>query len=156
GYALVHRKTSPGSACFYASYACRLTVPLSFNFLMFLPRDVAHDSTFYKFLGESINLTPLGEGFSTFFPILILLPIGATFFNVYGKVKQYLGFDTLDESEDEEALFTSGGWREGRTLIEQELGGGSYGVLGTPTSRGIGGERSPVGRRIERGRGERR
>src|SRR5690606_11558090 len=31
-----------------------------------------------------------------------------------------------------------------------------YGVLGTPTSRGIGGERSPVGRRIERGRGERR
>ncbi|RPA88174.1 hypothetical protein BJ508DRAFT_410048 [Ascobolus immersus RN42] len=156
GYALVHRKTSPGSACFYASYACRLTVPLSFNFLMFLPRPVAHGSTFYAFLGSSINLTPLGEGFSKFFPILILLPIAATLFNFYGKVKTYLGFDTLDESEDEEELFTSGGWREGRTLIEQELGGGSYGVLGTPAGRGLGGERSPVGARIERGRGERR
>lgn len=78
--------------------------------------------------------------------MLILLPIAATTFNFYGKVKTYLGFDSgFEESEDEEALFGSGGWREGRNLIEQELGGGSFGVLGAPAgSSGISRARSPV------------
>ncbi|KAL7270539.1 hypothetical protein RUND412_006746 [Rhizina undulata] len=121
-YALVRRMTSGSSACFYASYAARLTVPLAYNFITFLPAEIAEKSVFYDFLGKLINLTPLGEGFGNFFPILILWPVCATLFNFYGKVQEWFGFGSLDE-DDEGEEFGIGGWREGRDLIQREIHG---------------------------------
>ncbi|EWC43441.1 hypothetical protein DRE_07582 [Drechslerella stenobrocha 248] len=122
GYALVRRRTSGSSACFYASYACRLTVPLSYNFTNFLPATIVKESVFYDFFGRSINLQGLGKGFSDWFPILVLVPVGLTLFGFYGKVKGWFGFGSgmLEEDEDEVAL--GGGWRYGRDLIEREIG----------------------------------
>lgn len=122
-HALVKRTTSGSSACFYASYAARLTVPLAYNFTGLLHPVVAKDTVFFAFLGKLINLTPLGEGFDGFFPMLILLPVVATGFGVYGWVKSTFGLgDVLaDDEDDEDGL---GGWREGRDLIERELQGG--------------------------------
>ncbi|GAB7353038.1 hypothetical protein MBLNU459_g3592t1 [Dothideomycetes sp. NU459] len=120
--ALVRRQTYAESACWYSLQVAKLTVPLSFNFITMMPRDIYQETTFYKFLGKLIDLTPLGEGFSAFFPILVLLPVCATLFNLYGKIKNVVGFGVLEaEDENDQSGFGTGGWREGRVLIEREL-----------------------------------
>ncbi|KAL8801625.1 MAG: hypothetical protein Q9200_006886, partial [Gallowayella weberi] len=122
--ALVKRNTYGESATWYAGQVAKLTVPLAYNFLTFLPPDVHRETTFYKFLGQLINLTPLGKGFDFFFPIFILVPVCATLFNLYGRVKGVFRFDIVkDEDKEEEetaAAGGGGGWREGRRLIERE------------------------------------
>jgi hypothetical protein len=100
--ALVKRNTYSESACWYAGQIAKLTVPLAYNFLTFLPRDIHQNSTFYNFLGRAINLTPLGTWFDYLFPICILLPVCATLFNLYGKIKNVLGFGILEDDEGEE------------------------------------------------------
>lgn len=134
--ALVRRNTYGESAIWYSGQIAKLTVPLAYNFVTFLPPDVHRKTTFYHFLGILVNLTPLGKGFDYFFPILILLPVCATFFNLYGRVKSVFGFGLLDDDGDEESQsrFETRGWREGRDLIEQELNGRSR--SGASTSSG--------------------
>jgi hypothetical protein len=97
-------------------------------------------SGFHKFLGKLIDLSPLGKGFSSFFPIFILVPVMATAFGLYGKIKNICGFGDLLEDEDEDGAggyAGTGSWREGRALIERELqgnGGGSLGLAQRTTS----------------------
>ena len=124
--ALVRRNMYGESATWYSGQIAKLTVPLAYNFVTFLPPDVHRETTFYHFLGRLVNLTPLGKGFDYFFPILILFPVCATLFNLYGRAKSVFGFGVL-EDDDEENFSRSGtsGWREGRDLIERELGGTS-------------------------------
>ncbi|KAI9833016.1 MAG: hypothetical protein M1819_003848 [Sarea resinae] len=149
--ALVRRNTYGESACWYATQTAKLTVPLSYNFVTFMPFDVYHNTTFYHFLGRLIDLTPLGKGFDYFFPMLILIPVLATLFNLYGKVKRLFGFgvfDAVPEEDDQGNLtnpsgFGTGGWREGRDLIDRELHGASSG-LGLASRTGSGAS-SPVG-----------
>ena len=131
--ALVRRNTYGESATWYSGQIARLTVPLAYNFVTFLPPEVHRETTFYHFLGRLVNLTPLGENFDYFFPILILIPVCATFFNLYGRVKSVFGFGIVEDDEE------IGGWREGRDLIERELNGRSR--LGL--SAGTGGTSSP-------------
>ncbi|KAL4919297.1 LMBR1-like membrane protein-domain-containing protein [Aspergillus aurantiobrunneus] len=131
--ALVRRNTYGESACWYASLVARLTVPIAYNFLTFLPKGVREATTFYRFLGQWIDLTPLGKGFDYFFPVSILIPIGATLFNLYGRVRNVCGFGLLEEDDDDlennPTGYGIGGWREGRELIERELNGlGSVGL----------------------------
>ncbi|KAI9684203.1 MAG: hypothetical protein M1829_003473 [Trizodia sp. TS-e1964] len=121
--ALVRRNTYPESACWYAFQVARLTIPLAYNFMTFLPPTIYQRTVFFQFLGRLIVLTPLGKGFDYFFPIFILIPVCATLFNLYGKVKSLFGFDAMEE-DDEEALQGDSafrGWREGRDLIERDL-----------------------------------
>ena len=132
--AIVRRNTYGESATWYSGQVAKLTVPLAYNFVTFLPPDVHRQTTFYKFLGMLINLTPLGKGFDYFFPILILIPVCATFFNLYGRVKSVFGFGFLeDEDEGSPLQFGTRGWREGRDLIEQALNGRSRLGLSTGT-----------------------
>ncbi|KAL2826054.1 LMBR1-like membrane protein-domain-containing protein [Aspergillus cavernicola] len=131
--ALVRRNTYGESACWYASLVARLTVPIAYNFVTFLPEGVRTHTTFYRFLGQWINLTPLGKGFDYFFPVLILVPIMATLFNLYGRVRNICGFGLIEEDDDDlennPSGYGIGGWREGRELIERELNGlGSLGL----------------------------
>lgn len=151
-YALVRRTTSGESACFYASYAARLTVPLAYNFTGLLNPIIAKDTVFFTFLGKLINLTPLGEGFDGFFPVLILLPVAASGFGVYGWIKVTFGLGNVlaDDEDDEDGL---GGWREGRDIISRELlGGVARGGLiarSAPASA-VGGESSGLGAGAQR------
>ncbi|KAL8788332.1 MAG: hypothetical protein Q9213_001729 [Squamulea squamosa] len=121
--ALVRRNTYGESATWYAGQVAKLTVPLAYNFLTFLPPDTHRETTFYKFLGQLINLTPLGKGFDFFFPIFILIPVCATLFNLYGRAKGIISFDLVEDDEDEAGSNAS--WREGRDLINRELNGPS-------------------------------
>ncbi|KAL9632025.1 MAG: hypothetical protein Q9164_005566, partial [Protoblastenia rupestris] len=120
--ALVRRNTYGESASWYSGQVAKLTVPLAYNFLTFLPPNVHHKTTFYDFLGKLIKLTPLGAGFDYFFPIFILVPVCATLFNLYGRAKGIFGFGFLeDDNEGNSFAFGTGGWREGRDLINREL-----------------------------------
>jgi len=136
--ALVKRQTYAESACWYSLQVAKLTVPLSYNFITMMPPSFYEETMFFRFLGQLINLTPLGSGFSAFFPIILLIPVIATSFNLYGKAKGVFGFGMLeDESEENPSGFGTGGWREGRALIEREVQarGGGEGTLGL-ASRG--------------------
>ena len=134
--ALVKRNTYSESACWYAGQIAKLTVPLSYNFLTFLPRRIHQNTTFYHFLGRLINLTPLGTGFDYFFPIFILIPICAALFNLYGRIKSWFGFGILedDDEEDNPSGFGTGGWREGRDLIARDLQGPGTSAIGLSNS----------------------
>ncbi|OCL08374.1 hypothetical protein AOQ84DRAFT_318474, partial [Glonium stellatum] len=122
--ALVRRGTYPESATWYSLQVAKLTVPLAYNFTTFMPPTLYRTTSFYRFLGRLIDLTQLWAGFSSFFPILILVPVCATAFNLYGKIKAVCGFaDLLEDEHDgaEAAVFGEGSWREGRALIEREV-----------------------------------
>lgn len=143
--ALVRRQTYAESACWYSLQVAKLTVPLSFNFITMMPQHIYQETAFYKFLGRLIDLTPLGEGFSAFFPILVLLPVCATLFNLYSKIKNVVGFGVFDaEDEENRSGFGTGGWREGRALIDRELqSDGSHVGLGSSNQRLVTGLSTP-------------
>jgi LMBR1-like membrane protein len=125
GRALVRRNTAYESAFWYAMQVAKLSIPLAYNFMTFLSQSVYGKTTFYDFLGRLIDLTPLGKWFDILFPIFILVPVCATLFNLYGRVKRLLGFGIIDDDEENETGFGTGSWREGRDLIERELSGHS-------------------------------
>ncbi|KAI0180009.1 LMBR1-like membrane protein-domain-containing protein [Hypoxylon sp. FL1284] len=127
GRALVRRNTAHESAFWYAGQVARLSVPLSYNFVTFLSPKIYEETTFYDILGQYVNLTPLGKWFDYLFPILVLVPVLATLFGLYSKVKRLFGFgvDIVDEDEDSQTSYGTGSWREGRDLIERELNGTS-------------------------------
>lgn len=148
--ALVRRNTYGESATWYSGQIAKLTVPLAYNFLTFLPPIVHRKTTFYNFLGVLIKFTPLGTGFDYFFPIFILVPVSATFFNLYGRVRNVFGFGFLEDDEDgNSSSFGSGNWREGRNLIDRELQGstrlGLANNLDGPSSPLPSGVQSPLG-----------
>ncbi|KAB8343042.1 hypothetical protein FH972_022636 [Carpinus fangiana] len=140
--ALVTRNTYPESATWYATQVAKLTVPLSYNFITMLPRDIHDATTFYQFLGRLIDLTPLGTGFSRFFPIFVLVPVCATAFGLYGKVQRIAGFGVLagddDDADTNPSGYGTGGWREGKALIDRErLGAAGSGIAGASTPLGL-------------------
>ncbi|KAF2139502.1 uncharacterized protein K452DRAFT_310463 [Aplosporella prunicola CBS 121167] len=142
--ALVRRNTYSESACWYALQVAKLTVPLAYNFITFLAKDIYQETAFFQFLGKLINLTPLGSGFSRFFPALILLPVAAALFGLYTRVKRVVGLGEYMEigDEDEDAADDAfAGWREGRALIDRELHGSGLlagGALGLAPRGGNG------------------
>ena len=127
GRALVKRNTSYESAFWYALQVAKLSIPISYNFLTFLAPKVYKKTVFYAFLGESINLTPLGSWFDNLYPVFVLIPVFATLFGVYKRVKRiFVGLDVVDEDEEENPTgYGTGSWREGRDLIDRDIRGNS-------------------------------
>ncbi|KAI1337902.1 LMBR1-like membrane protein-domain-containing protein [Xylariaceae sp. FL0016] len=148
GRALVRRNTGHEAAFWYAGQVARLSVPLSYNFVTFLSPMIYTKTTFYAILGQYVDLTPLGLWFDYLFPIVVLLPVCATLFGLYGKVKRVfgLGADIVDEEEDANANgYGTGSWREGRDLIERELNGTSISRrLDEAASRGNASRAAPI------------
>ncbi|VEU20279.1 DEKNAAC101122 [Brettanomyces naardenensis] len=124
-----NQSSDPVSTIFFISYACRLTIPLSYNFLMLLDTDFAKDSSFQKFLGSSIKLISLGNFLNDILPRLIVIPMCLTFFRVWEKVKGKLKgnfvfdyffdeFDFYDDDEDDGDQETGGQGREANLIRE--------------------------------------
>ncbi|SPO01159.1 related to integral membrane protein [Cephalotrichum gorgonifer] len=132
GRALTRRNTAYESAFWYSQQVAKLSVPLSYNFVTLLSEDIYTKTTFYQFLGKIIDFTPLGRWFDFLFPIFILLPVFATLFGMYGRVRRFLGFGLVITDDDEEegepgrrSYAAAGSWREGRDLIDRDLSGHS-------------------------------
>ncbi|KAK9235456.1 LMBR1-like membrane protein [Lipomyces kononenkoae] len=115
-YVLARKHTDARSAIFYASQACRLTIPLSFSYVSMVPRKAAA-SVFEEFLQPSINLTPLGKYFVIWLPRFILVPVLFSYFKLYDRVQRVFGFE--QEFGDDDELV--GSRAEGRDLINYEL-----------------------------------
>jgi hypothetical protein len=148
GRALVRRNTARESAFWYAGQVAKLSVPLSYNFITFLSPKIYMKTVFYSLLGRYVDFTSLGDWFDNLFPILVLLPILATLFGLYSKVKNLFGFgvDIVDDEEEENsASYGTGSWREGRQLIERELNGTSISRrLEEAASRAASGRAQPI------------
>ncbi|KAL2752801.1 hypothetical protein ACRALDRAFT_1065837 [Sodiomyces alcalophilus JCM 7366] len=128
GRALVRRNTGHEAAFWYAGQVAKLSVPLSYNFVTFLSAEVYTKTWFYKFLGQYVKITSLGTWLDRLFPLLILLPVTATLFGLYGRVQRLFGFGVPHINDDEEGAqraYGAGSWREGRDLIDRELNGNS-------------------------------
>lgn len=146
GRALVKRNTGYESAFWYSMQVAKLSVPLSYNFLTFLSPDIYKKTTFYHFLGEFINETKFGQWFDDLFPIFLVFPVLATLFGLYSKVKRvFVGADFIEDEENNPSGYGTGSWREGRDLIERELGSESirrrdelYARLNTASGGGTG------------------
>ena len=122
-YALVHRHSDMSSLIFYAMYACRLTVPLSYNYITMIS---SRESVFEEFLGKFINLTPLGKYFNDWLPRFILIPMIFALFHVYDRVRDFFGFGLSFDDEAEEEGEERGTIVEGRELIKRALTDPSY------------------------------
>ncbi|KAJ4145349.1 hypothetical protein LMH87_004202 [Akanthomyces muscarius] len=126
GRALVRRNTGYEAAFWYAMQVAKLTVPLSYNFLTFLSSEVYTKTAFYGFLGRLVDFTRLGRWFDDLFPYLLIIPVIAATFGLYGRAKRlFVGIDLLEDDEENFTGYGTGSWREGRDLIERELGGES-------------------------------
>lgn len=126
GRALTRRNTAYESAFWYSQQVAKLSVPLSYNYMTLLSPKIYKQTVFYGFLGQLIDFTPLGRWFDYVFPILILFPVFATLFGIYGRVKRLLGFgiDLVDDEEEGGRRANGIGlWREGRDLIGRDLSG---------------------------------
>ncbi|KHN99539.1 LMBR1-like membrane protein [Metarhizium album ARSEF 1941] len=124
GRALVKRNTAYESAFWYSMQVAKLTIPLSYNFVTFLSKEVYEKTIFFKFLGQLLEKTAPGRWFDDLFPIVVLFPVVATLFGLYGKVKRvFVGIDVIDEGDENGPAYGTGSWREGRALIERELEG---------------------------------
>ncbi|CDK26001.1 unnamed protein product [Kuraishia capsulata CBS 1993] len=110
-----HQSSDPVSATFFLTYAARLTIPLSYNFLMLLSTDFTLDSGFQKFLGNSIKLIPAGAFLNSLLPRLILIPLLLSFLNVWDRMKKWFKgtflfeqfFDEFDYDEDTQTRLLS-------------------------------------------------
>ncbi|KAK7417906.1 hypothetical protein QQZ08_011446 [Neonectria magnoliae] len=148
GRALVRRNTAHESAFWYAMQVAKLTIPLSYNFVTFLSKDVYTKTMYYKFLGKLVDLTPLGRWFDDLFPVVVLFPVLATLLGIYGRVKRlFVGMDVIEDDEENASGYGTGSWREGRTLISRELGGNTFlrrheEAIGNLSSTGTSGRRS--------------
>jgi hypothetical protein len=104
------------------------------------------------FLGQNINLTPLGGGFNAWFPLFILLPVIFTLFSSYDKIKGVLGLGDFGgwiiEDDDDEHSGEIVSVVEGRGILKRELGftgGAAIPSRRTPRQgRVLGTERRPV------------
>ena len=135
--ALVRRNTYGESATWYSGQVAKLTVPLVYNFATLLRPEMHRKTVFYHFLGQYVNLTPLGKGFDYCFPMFILLPVCATLLNIYARIKSVFSLGMLDIGDDGGSVGSGpGSWREGRDLIDQALAGTSLSEHSTGYGRG--------------------
>lgn len=82
-----HQSTDVVSLIFFITYAARLTIPLSYNFLMLLTPRVSDLTQFQHFLGSSIHLIPLGNFINNWLPRLLIIPVSIFALNLIGKLK---------------------------------------------------------------------
>lgn len=128
-YALVYRHSDLGSLLFYAMYVCRLTIPLCYSYTKMI---LNRDSVFESFLGQYINLTPLGRYFNDWLPRCILIPMLFTFFNVYARIRDLFSFESSFDEEADVGVEGASSSRdttsvlEGRELVKKALSDPSY------------------------------
>lgn len=136
--ALVRRGTYLESATWYSLQVAKLTVPLAYDFVLFTKKPIYENTSYHKFMGALIA-EALPKGFSAWFPVFILVPVLASMFGLYARVKSICGFGDLleDEEEAEGSAFGTGSWREGRALIDREVHGANGNTLGLSQRGGL-------------------
>ncbi|KGK38366.1 hypothetical protein JL09_g2543 [Pichia kudriavzevii] len=83
-------KSDPVSTIFFISYACRLTIPLGYNFMIMLNEKVVGDSSFLAFVNGNLKLIPIGVILNDIIPRLSIVPVLLSIFGIWGKLKRWM------------------------------------------------------------------
>ncbi|GAM18606.1 hypothetical protein SAMD00019534_017810 [Acytostelium subglobosum LB1] len=103
------------SILFSAAYLCRLAAPLCYNFITFITFNNI-ETTFTLVMGE-MNSTPfLGKYFYIYFPIVILVVVLATAFNLYTRIMNMLNITMFRFDSD----FSHDLIDEGKMILHHE------------------------------------
>ncbi|KAI8074567.1 LMBR1-like membrane protein-domain-containing protein [Gongronella butleri] len=92
-----HHHTDPNSLLWFTSYMCKMMAPLCYNYINLLgsANGGEDDTVFSKFMGKA-NLVPfLGNVFIDWFPVVILIPALAAFFQSH-----WFGMSSTDGDEE--------------------------------------------------------
>ncbi|KAG0687120.1 hypothetical protein C6P40_002854 [Pichia californica] len=104
--------SDPVSSIFFISYSLRLTIPINYNFLMLLNKNLTENSEFLKFVNDNLELIKIGEFLNDIIPRLILIPLLMSFFGIWGKLRRFLDgyflfdyiLDEMDFNDDENMI----------------------------------------------------
>ncbi|KAI8373037.1 LMBR1-like membrane protein-domain-containing protein [Radiomyces spectabilis] len=122
--------TDENSLLWFTGYMCKMMAPLCYNYIN-LSGNVAstNSSIFSQFMGHAELIPFLGTTFNDWFPIVILMPALAVFFNLQGRCLAWCGVKDIyddDDDHDAEAGQAQGTIRldadaaDGRALIDEE------------------------------------
>lgn len=124
-----NNQTDPPNLVWSAFIMCRLAPSITYNFLLFIK---VEDTQFSKVM-KVIDLVPVfGEGFTMFFPMILILFCLLNLTNFYARLMEKLGMnqfayaDKLDDSK----------LKEGRALLLKSRGDREKGSQGTITPSG--------------------
>lgn len=115
-YKLIPKNSNPSSCVWYSSYAIRLTIPLCYNFLTLLNKQILSNSSsqtlskitasfqksqFALFLGNSINMIALGQTANNILPYFVLVPVLIQLYKIkqsHSSVNERVLREPLDNS----------------------------------------------------------
>lgn len=130
-YELIPQHTDAYSLFLNALLCCRFTVPLCYNFLTVLHETVSAvallyppipanqlPTTSFSKVEQSMQVVPiLGNNFNAFFPVVLLLFVFGTSFQVWTRVLSAFGLKQFGFENEEDDLQYE---RLGRELLERE------------------------------------
>ncbi|UJR07691.1 hypothetical protein I4U23_011976 [Adineta vaga] len=131
-YVSLYHLTDENSLIFAATFLCRLTAPLCYNFLGMIHLDQAithkidHEETkFTSIMGHLTAIPIVSVGFNFYFPMLICLLSIGTFFRLGSRCLHACGFRQFFDDDDVSAEYVE----DGKSLMARERR--SYGGVDT-------------------------
>eukprot|EP00928_Gymnodinium_smaydae_P041806 TRINITY_DN28249_c0_g1_i1.p1 TRINITY_DN28249_c0_g1~~TRINITY_DN28249_c0_g1_i1.p1 ORF type:complete len:670 (-),score=140.27 TRINITY_DN28249_c0_g1_i1:85-1974(-) len=113
-----NHNTDTSSLLWCASILARLAAPLCYHFLLLIR---VKGTAFQGMMGQMDVVPVLGNDFNRTFPILVAVLCACNLLNVYSRLVQYLGLDSLEfEWASSGVAETDGLLAEGRRLLERE------------------------------------
>ncbi|CAF0997675.1 unnamed protein product [Rotaria sordida] len=138
-YLSLYHLTDENSLIFAATFLCRLTAPLSYNFLGMIHLDQAitnktdHVETiFTSIMGHLTAIPIVSIGFNFYFPMLILLLSIGTYFRLGSRCLHACGFEQFLDDDD----VSSECVEDGKDLMNKERrsNGGANALSNTTTA----------------------
>jgi len=134
-YLSLYHLTDENSLIFAATFLCRLTAPLSYNFLGMIHMDqgiikktIRHQTVFTTIMGQ-MNLIPMvSKGFNFYFPMLICILCVGTYFRLGSRCLHLFGVRQFFDDDDISAEYIE----DGKNLMKKERR--NYGGIDQMTS----------------------
>ena len=105
-------QTDPSNLLWCAAFLCKLTSPLSFNFLLFIK---VKGTAFSQVMGIIDFVPVFGDNFSKFFPLILLLFCALNLFQIYSRLLNWLGISRFRFSNS----FKDDKIQEGKILLQK-------------------------------------
>lgn len=105
-------QTDPSNLLWCAAFLCKLTSPLSFNFLLFIK---VSGTAFSQVMGIIDFVPVLGESFSEYFPLILLVFCALNLFQIYSRLLNWLGISRFRFSTS----FKDDKIQEGKILLQK-------------------------------------
>ncbi|CAF1105502.1 unnamed protein product [Adineta steineri] len=122
-YLSLYHLTDDNSLIFAATFLCRLTAPLCYNFLGMIHLDQAitnktdrDETIFTQIMGHLVAIPIVSMGFNFYFPMLICLLSIGTFFRLGSRCLHACGFRQFFDDDDISAEYVE----DGKSLMARE------------------------------------